>query len=183
MTTNVTLTATERAEFGKGAARRFRREGLVPAVVYGSGSQVRHLLLPAHDTVLALRTPKVVLSVQVGGTTITCAPRDAQRDPIRDSLQHIDLVVLSAAEAKERHAYTEALANAIAAAAEAGLDPAQAAHVIEEAAAAGEDLQAAVDTVVETLVEQHRAYAAASAAADAAEEAGVEVGAVEEPAE
>lgn len=185
-TNDIKLTATERTDFGKGAARRYRREGLVPGVMYGAASDVRHVLLPAHETVLALRTPKVVLAVSVGGTTLLCAPRDAQRDPIRDHLLHLDLVLLSDAEAAARHAYSDALAAATAAAEEAGLDASQAAHIIEEAAAAGEDLQAAVDSVVDVLVEQQRAYAAASAAADAAEEAAAVVEtepAIEEAAE
>src|SRR5690625_7763580 len=51
------LDVVRREEFGKGAARRFRREGKVPAVLYGHGIDPIHLLLDAHPTMLALRTP------------------------------------------------------------------------------------------------------------------------------
>jgi large subunit ribosomal protein L25 len=171
VSTDVTLKAEPRTDFGKGAARTLRRKGLVPAVVYGSGSEVRHVVLPAHETNLALRIAQVVLRVQIGSDTFPVAPRDVQRDPVRTDLLHLDLVLLSRADVEERHAYNEAMQAAQANAEEAGLDPLQAAHVIEEAAAAGEDLAQAAATVVETLQEQARAFSAASAAAEAAEEA------------
>ncbi len=180
-TSDVTLQAEARADFGKGAARTLRRKGLVPAVMYGSGSQVLHVVLPAHETNLALRIPQVVLRVQYEGKTLPVAPRDVQRDPVRTDLLHLDLVLLSLADVAERRAYTEALEAAQANAEEAGLDPMQAAHLIEEAAAAGEDLQAVAASIVQTLEEQARAFSAASAAAEAAEEAAEsDVGAAED---
>lgn len=170
MSTDVTLKATDRSDFGKGAARSLRRQGLVPAVMYGSGSAVRHIVLPAHETNLALRVAQVVLRVEIDGQTLPVAPRDVQRDPVRTDLLHLDLVLLSTADVAERHAYTEALAAAQANAEAAGLDPMQAAHLIEEAAAVGEDLVEAAANVVATLEEQARSFTAASAAADAAAE-------------
>jgi large subunit ribosomal protein L25 len=184
VSTDVTLKAEQRTDFGKGAARTLRREGLVPAVVYGSGTEVQHVVLPAHETNLALRIPQVVLQVQIGTETLPVAPRDVQRDPVRTDLLHLDLVLLSRADVAERHAYNDAMAQAQANAEEAGLDLLQAAHVIEEAAAAGEDLAAAAANVVATLEEQARAFSEASAAAEAAEEAAAaEAGAAEEGVE
>ena len=171
MSTDVTLKAQDRTQFGKGAARSLRREGLVPAVMYGSGSEVRHIVLPEHETNLALRIAQVVLRVQIDGKTLPVAPRDVQRDPVRTDLLHLDLVLLSLADVEERHAYNDALALAQANAEEAGLDAMQAAHLIEEAAAAGEDLAEAAANVVETLQAQTRAFAEAAAATEAAEEA------------
>jgi large subunit ribosomal protein L25 len=52
----VNIAAETRDEFGKGAARRIRREGRVPAVLYGHGTETRHLTLPGHDLMRALRT-------------------------------------------------------------------------------------------------------------------------------
>jgi large subunit ribosomal protein L25 len=182
-TTDVTLKAQNRADFGKGAARALRRQGLVPAVVYGSGSQVRHIVLPAHETNLALRIAQVVLRVQIDGKTLPVAPRDVQRDPVRTDLLHLDLVLLSVADVEERRAYSEALELAKANAEEAGLDALQASILIDEAAAAGEDLQAVAANVVETLQEQARAFAAAAAAAEAVEEAEAAEAATEEAGE
>jgi large subunit ribosomal protein L25 len=176
MSTDVILQAQQRTDFGKGAARSLRRQGLVPAVIYGSGSEVRHVVLPAHETNLALRIAQVVLQVKVGTESLAVAPRDVQRDPVRTDLLHLDLILLSRADVAERHAYNDAMAQAQANAAEAGLDPLQAAHIIEEAAAAGEDLAEAAANVVEALQEQARAFTEASAAAEAAEEAAAAAG-------
>ena len=169
--TDVTLQGQPRTDFGKGAARSLRRQGLVPAVMYGSGSDVLHIVLRAHETNLALRIAQVVLRVQIEGETHQVAPRDVQRDPVRTDILHLDLVILSKADVEERHAYTEALELAKANAEEAGLDPLQAAHVIEEAAAAGEDIKAAAANVVATLEDQARAFSAAASASAAAEDA------------
>ena len=65
----VSITAEPRSDFGKGAARRTRREGRVPAVIYGKGSEPRHVSLPDHDLTLALRHPGLVLEVTLDGKT------------------------------------------------------------------------------------------------------------------
>lgn len=170
-TRDVTLEAADRADFGKGAARSLRRKGLVPAVMYGSGSEVRHIVIPAHETALALRVAQVVLKIRIDGEVHQVAPRDVQRDPVRTDLLHLDLVMLSNKDVAERHAYNDAVDLAKANAEEAGLDPMQAAHVVEAAQAAGEDLMAAAAGVVETLKEQAKAYEASASAAEAAEAA------------
>lgn len=98
--TQVSITAEPRSDFGKGAARRSRRAGLVPAVIYGHGQEIQHVALPDHDLALALRKPGVVLEVTFEGKTVLAAPRDVQRDPVRRILEHVDLVVVSKKEAE-----------------------------------------------------------------------------------
>lgn len=170
MSQDVRIAARTRDQFGKGASRQYRRGGEVPAVVYGGGAEVRHVLLPEHELGLALRIPRVVLQVGLDGETLAAAPRDVQRDPVRQSLHHVDLLLLSRADVAERHAYADALARAEAAAEEAGQDPMQVAAIIEEAAANDEDLSTIADRIVEILEEQARLRAEASAAAEAREE-------------
>ena len=79
MSQDVRIDAEFRSDFGKGASRRYRRDGLVPAVMYGSGSQLRHVTLPAHELDLALRIPRVVLQVHLDGSQFVVAPADVQR--------------------------------------------------------------------------------------------------------
>jgi len=98
----VAIKAESRSDFGKGAARRTRRAGLVPAVIYGKGEEPRHVALPDHDLTLALRHPGLVLEVELEGSKVLVAPRDVQRDPVKRIIEHIDLVLLSKSEAAER---------------------------------------------------------------------------------
>ena len=96
---NIRLEAEPRSDFGKGAARKLRRSGRIPVVLYGSGTELVHLSLPGHDLEQALRKPKVTLEiVQGSGTTLT-KPRDVQRDPVRRTIEHVDLKPLEAATA------------------------------------------------------------------------------------
>lgn len=171
MSQDVRIDATARDRFGKGASRQYRRDGRVPAVMYGSGSEVRHVVLPAHELALALRIPRVVLQVQLDGAELLVAPRDVQKDPVRDHLHHVDLIMLSDSDVAARHAYADALAKAERLAEEGGQDPLQVAAIIEEASANGEDLDDVASRIVEILDEQARARAEAAAAAAAAEEA------------
>jgi len=116
---NVRLEAEPRSDFGKGAARRLRRDGRVPAVLYGQGTTLIHVSLPGHELEQALRKPKVTLEIVQGSATTLTKPRDVQRDPVKRTLEHIDLVIVSAAEARERAAEAEVLVAEAAAAAEA----------------------------------------------------------------
>jgi large subunit ribosomal protein L25 len=178
--TTVALTAVPRSDFGKGAARRIRREGNIPAVIYGSGTELVHCALPTHDLDLALRKPRVVLSVTVDGATMLVKPRDIQRDPVKRSLDHVDLVIITKAEAQERGAMAEAIKAATEAAEEAGMDAASAVQALEEAVAAGENPEEAAKHAVadaehkaEEYAEaaQHEADVEAAEAAEAAESA------------
>ena len=102
MSAAVSITAGPRTAFGKGASRQLRRAGQVPAVIYGQGQELLHVALPDHDLTLALRGPRVVLSVSFEGKTILVKPRDVQRDPVRNNIEHVDLVVINQAEAAQR---------------------------------------------------------------------------------
>ena len=95
----VKIAAEARTEFGKGAARRSRREGKVPAVLYGHGTDTRHLSLPGHALMLALKTPNVLLrleGLQRGGDL--ALPKAVQRDPVRGFLEHVDLILVRRGE-------------------------------------------------------------------------------------
>ncbi len=98
----IRLVAQPRTEFGKGAARRLRREGLIPAVIYGEGTTVQHIAVNGHDLTLALAKPRVVLEIEIGGKVTETKPRDVQRDPVRRVIEHVDLIILAAGEAKAR---------------------------------------------------------------------------------
>ncbi len=89
----VRIEAELRTEFGKGAARRTRRAGRVPAVIYGHGSKARHLSLPAHELMLALKTPNVLIRLEgLPGRAGLALPKAVQRDPLRGAIEHVDLI-------------------------------------------------------------------------------------------
>ena len=169
--TNVEITAEPRTDFGKGAARRLRRSGNVPAVIYGSGMELTHVALDEHSIDLALRKPRVVLNVNYGGTTYLTKPRDVQRDPVKRNVEHVDLIIITKQEAAIRSSYADAVAKAEIAAAEAGYDSASVIMALEEAVARGEDPLEAVDHAVEDVKNKAQEMAAAAAAREAAREA------------
>jgi len=94
----VKLTAELRTEFGKGAARRIRRAHKVPAVLYGHGTDPIHISLPGHETLLALRTANALLSIEVNGKTQLALPKQVQRDPLKHTIDHVDLVLVRRGE-------------------------------------------------------------------------------------
>jgi large subunit ribosomal protein L25 len=94
----VKLTAELRTEFGKGAARRIRRAQKVPAVLYGHGSDPIHISLPGHETLLALRTANALLSIDINGTSQLALPKQVQRDPLKHTIDHVDLVIVRRGE-------------------------------------------------------------------------------------
>ncbi|MEU9190262.1 50S ribosomal protein L25/general stress protein Ctc [Streptomyces sp. NPDC048484] len=94
----VKIAAETRTEFGKGAARRIRRESKVPAVVYGHGGEPLHITLPGHELQLALRTPNVLLTLDVEGKTQLVIPKAVQRDAIKGFLEHVDLLLVKSGE-------------------------------------------------------------------------------------
>ncbi|WP_043684917.1 50S ribosomal protein L25/general stress protein Ctc [Streptomyces xylophagus] len=95
---DVKLTAETRTEFGKGAARRIRRDKKVPAVVYGHGVDPLHVTLPGHELQLALRTPNVLLTLDIEGKTQLAIPKAVQRDAIKGYLEHVDLLTVKSGE-------------------------------------------------------------------------------------
>ncbi|TDE32999.1 50S ribosomal protein L25/general stress protein Ctc [Actinomadura sp. 6K520] len=95
----VRIAAEPRTEFGKGAARRTRRAGKVPAVLYGHGTDPQHISLPGHDLMLALKTPNVLLTIEgLGDGPSLALPKDVQRDPIKGFLEHVDLLMVKRGE-------------------------------------------------------------------------------------
>ncbi|MFD5632480.1 MULTISPECIES: 50S ribosomal protein L25/general stress protein Ctc [unclassified Streptomyces] len=95
---DVKLAAETRTEFGKGAARRIRRDNKVPAVVYGHGAEPVHVTLPGHELQLALRTANVLLTLDIEGKTELAIPKAVQRDAIKGSLVHVDLLTVKSGE-------------------------------------------------------------------------------------
>ncbi|WP_034089753.1 50S ribosomal protein L25/general stress protein Ctc [Streptacidiphilus albus] len=94
----IRLAAEPRNEFGKGAARRARRAGLVPAVVYGHGVDPVHVNLPSHALMLALKTPNVLLSLPIDGKDEFVLPKAVQRDAIKRNIKHVDLLLVKRGE-------------------------------------------------------------------------------------
>ncbi|TDD44342.1 50S ribosomal protein L25/general stress protein Ctc [Kribbella antibiotica] len=98
----VKIQAESRTEFGKGAARRIRRDSKVPAVLYGHGTDPVHITLPGHDTMLALKTANALLLIEVSGAeSLLALPKQVQRDPIRGTIEHVDLVIVKRGEKVE----------------------------------------------------------------------------------
>ena len=97
---DVTMTATTRTEFGKGASRRLRRAGQTPAVLYGHGTDPVHIALPAQEAFLALRQPNVLFHLTIEGESkpVLALPKQVQRDPILPIVEHIDLLLVKAGE-------------------------------------------------------------------------------------
>ncbi len=93
-----TLVAERRTQFGKGAARKIRRADLIPAVMYGHGSDPIHITLPGHDAMLALKNPNALLTIVLEGTEQLALAKDVQRDPIKPFIEHIDLVIVRRGE-------------------------------------------------------------------------------------
>ncbi len=97
----VRIAAEPRTEFGKGGARRTRRAGKVPAVLYGHGSDVRHIALPARELMHAFKGDSganVLLSLDLPDGRELALPRQVQRDPLRGDLTHIDLLLVRRGE-------------------------------------------------------------------------------------
>jgi large subunit ribosomal protein L25 len=95
----VKIAAEAREEFGKGAARRTRREGRVPAVLYGHGTETRHLSLPGHDLMLALKTPNVLIRLEgLKHGSELALPKSVQRDAVKGFIEHVDLILVRRGE-------------------------------------------------------------------------------------
>ncbi|MER7817794.1 50S ribosomal protein L25/general stress protein Ctc [Streptomyces sp. NPDC096153] len=94
----VKISAELRSEFGKGAARRIRRDNKVPGVLYGHGSDPIHVTLPGHELLMALRTPNVLLALDIEGKKELAIPKASQRDPLKGFLEHVDLLLVKRGE-------------------------------------------------------------------------------------
>ena len=98
MSDEIRLEAQTRTEFGKGAARRIRREHKIPAVMYGHGSEPVHITLPGHDTMMALKHSNALLTIVVDGDEQLALAKDVQRHMIKPVIEHVDLVVVKRGE-------------------------------------------------------------------------------------
>ncbi|MBB5774845.1 50S ribosomal protein L25/general stress protein Ctc [Nonomuraea jabiensis] len=94
----VRIAAEPRTAFGKGAARKIRRADKVPAVLYGHGIEPKHLTLPGHEVLLALRTPNVLIRLKGEGVDELALPKGVQRDPIKGFVEHVDLLLVKRGE-------------------------------------------------------------------------------------
>jgi large subunit ribosomal protein L25 len=93
--------ATEaRTEFGKGAARRIRRDDKIPAVIYGHGNDPIHVILPGHQTMMALKHggANALLALDIDGSEQLALTKDVQVDPIRRVIEHVDFVAVTRGE-------------------------------------------------------------------------------------
>ncbi|MEV6298104.1 50S ribosomal protein L25/general stress protein Ctc [Actinoplanes sp. NPDC051861] len=98
----VKISAEPRTEFGKGGARRTRRAGLVPAVLYGHGEKPQHIALPAREFAAAIRHGGLnqVFTIDIAGNAAAtlALPKAIQRDPIKDTFEHVDLLIVKRGE-------------------------------------------------------------------------------------
>lgn len=92
------LVAETRTQFGKGAARKIRRDHKIPAVMYGHGAEPVHITLPGHATMMALKVANALLTIVIDGNEQLALAKDVQRDPIKPVIEHIDLVVVRKGE-------------------------------------------------------------------------------------
>jgi large subunit ribosomal protein L25 len=95
----VRISAEPRTEFGKGGARRTRRAGKIPAVLYGHGTQPRHIALPAREFAHAIKGgANTLLTLQIDGGSELALPKAIQRNPIRGDYEHVDLLLVRSGE-------------------------------------------------------------------------------------
>lgn len=92
------ITAEARTAFGKGAARKIRRDQKVPAVMYGHGAAPIHITLPGHDAMMALKGANALLTITLGDEEHLALAKDVQRDPIKPIIEHVDLVIVKKGE-------------------------------------------------------------------------------------
>jgi large subunit ribosomal protein L25 len=94
----VKLVATARTEFGKGAARRLRRAHQIPAVLYGHGTDPVHVSLPGHATMMSLKQANALFTIELDGKDTLAIAKDVQRDPVRQVIEHVDLLIVRKGE-------------------------------------------------------------------------------------
>jgi large subunit ribosomal protein L25 len=92
------VVADARETFGKGAARKLRAAGKIPAVLYGHGTDPKHLTLPGHQVGLLIRKANAVLDLQIAGKSQIALVKDVQKDPVHQVIEHIDLIVIRRGE-------------------------------------------------------------------------------------
>ncbi|WP_417510772.1 50S ribosomal protein L25/general stress protein Ctc [Microbacterium sp.] len=98
MSQDTKVHAEVREQFGKGFARRLRAAGKIPAVIYGHGTDPVHVALPGHQVSLIIRRANALLELDVDGKDHLALVKDVQRDPVRQIIEHIDLLVVKKGE-------------------------------------------------------------------------------------
>jgi large subunit ribosomal protein L25 len=92
------ITAENREQFGKGAARKLRAAGRIPAVLYGHGTDPVHISLPGHEVSLIVRNANAVLDLDIAGRPLLALIKDVQKDPVRQIIEHVDLLLVQSGE-------------------------------------------------------------------------------------
>lgn len=98
---NPQLVANAREQFGKGAARKLRAAGETPAVIYGHGTDPVHVSVDAHAISLIVRRPNALIELDLAGKDQLVLVKDVQRDPVRQIIEHIDLIIVRKGELVE----------------------------------------------------------------------------------
>lgn len=98
MSDDTKVVAEHRDSFGKGAARKIRAAGKVPAVIYGHGGDPQHVSLPGHQVSLILRKANAVLELELDGKTQLTLVKDVQKDPVLQVIEHLDLIAVRKGE-------------------------------------------------------------------------------------
>ncbi|MCU1551881.1 MAG: ribosomal protein L25/ral stress protein Ctc [Glaciihabitans sp.] len=92
------LIAEPRTSFGKGAARKIRALNKIPAVIYGHGTEPQHVTLPGHQVALIIRKANAILDLDINGKSQLALVKDVQKDPVRQIIEHLDLIVVRKGE-------------------------------------------------------------------------------------
>ncbi|PPF87105.1 50S ribosomal protein L25 [Clavibacter michiganensis] len=95
------LSAELRTQFGKGAARKIRAIGKIPAVIYGHATDPQHVTLPGHELMLIIRKANQIITLDIAGTPQLVLVKDVQKDPVRQIIEHVDLIVVRQGERVE----------------------------------------------------------------------------------
>ena len=109
--TDTKVVAEVRENFGKGYARRLRAAGKIPAVIYGHGTDPVHVSLPGHQVSLLIRRANALLELEIDGKTQLALVKDVQKDPVRQIIEHIDLIVVKKGEKVERYKASGAIGS------------------------------------------------------------------------
>ena len=147
----VRISAEPRTEFGKGGARRTRRAGKIPAVLYGHGEKPKHIALPAREFSNALRHhgANQVFGIELADGTLTLAlPKALQRDPIKDSIDHVDLLIVRVGEKVQVEVRLSVTGEVDRASAGLVVQDADSVSLLVEATNAPEQIEVSIDGLV-----------------------------------
>ena len=101
MSNAIALDATPRNTFGKGVARKLRAAGHTPVVAYGHGTEPLHLSVETHPLSLIVRHANALIELNIEGKKQIVLVKDVQRDPVRQIIEHVDLVIINKGEVVE----------------------------------------------------------------------------------